>query len=639
MTEQPDQPRPDELRLTLPYELAPSAEWGRGKFLVFDALNDGPDMADVECRLAQGDVQMSVTLGLFPGLLTRLVLPLEYLDSQRVIPGRSPHRFKCVCWGGPVDPSRLTQAVLIGRTFGGPAAVRISEPQLTDAPPQRWVRARRPIADGLHQWLGREWPGKTALVQDIRSRITEELLGTEPSLPEDQDQWGGWQERRFDATGFFRTQHDGRRWWLVTPEGHAFYSLGVDCVRPNSEAETAGNEDLFAELPPPEGPYAHCWGSRHGGDATLFDGARHNLMRALGEGWFEQWVELSRRRMVDWGFNTVGNWSDPAFCRAAGLPYVFQLADFPTTEEVIFRDFPDVFAEEYARNSRQFARQLEEVREDRCVVGYFLRNEPHWAFGAYNLADQMLIREGRFASRNRLIRWLRERYGEVEALNRAWGTSFASFGALSAKAVPKERLAADAARRDLEEFSRLMIERYVRVPSEACRKVDRNHLNLGVRYAWIAHEGLLAGADAFDVFSINCYDEGPSADVIARCAAAARRPVLIGEFHTGALDRGLPAGGLRTVRTQQDRADSYRYYVEQGAVIPELVGTHYFQWNDQHVVGRFDGENWQIGIVDICQQPYAELVAAARRSHARIYRVAAAGLRPADRLPDSIPMA
>jgi len=634
-----DEPHPGELSITLPYELTPSAEWRRDRFLVFDAINDGPHMADVECQFAEGQVRMSVFLGLFPGLLTRLVLPLEYLDSQRVIPGRTPHRFKCVCWGGPVDPARLTRAELIGRTFGGRAAVRISKPELTDAPPQHWVSAGQPIADTLHQWLGRDWPGKTASVEDIRSRITEELLATEPVFPEDQDQWGGWKERQFEATGFFRKQQDGQRWWLVTPDGHAFYSLGVDCVRPSSEAETDGNEDVFADLPPREGASAQCWSGLRQGRPTLFDGTRHNLMRALGERWFEQWAELTRRRLIDWGFNTVGNWSDRPFCQTSGLPYVLQLDGFPTTEKAIFRDFPDVFSDQYVRGSRQFARQLEEVRQDRCLIGYFLRNEPHWAFGAYNLGEQMLTQDGRSASRNRLVRWLRERYAEVERLNRAWGTAFSSFGALAERAVPKERLASEEARRDLEEFSRLMIERYVRVPSEACKKADPNHLNLGVRYAWIAHEGLLSGADAFDVFSINCYQDRPAEDVIARCAAAARAPVLVGEFHTGALDRGLPAGGLRTVRTQQDRADSYRYYVEQGATIPELVGMHYFQWNDQHVAGRFDGENWQIGIVDICQQPYVELVSAARRSHARLYRLACGGLQPVDRLPDSIPIA
>jgi hypothetical protein len=76
--------------------------------------------------------------------------------------------------------------------------------------------------------------------------------------------------------------------------------------------------------------------------------------------------------------------------------------------------------------------------------------------------------------------------------------------------------------------------------------------------------------------------------------------------------------------------------VEQAAAMPDLVGAHYFQWNDQHVAGRFDGENWQIGVVDVCQQPYREFVSAARRSHARIYKVAAGEVRPFDRLPERI---
>ena len=47
-------------------------------------------------------------------------------------------------------------------------------------------------------------------------------------MTDNRDRFGGWTELKFDATGFFRTEHDGRRWWLVTPEGHAFISWGVN---------------------------------------------------------------------------------------------------------------------------------------------------------------------------------------------------------------------------------------------------------------------------------------------------------------------------------------------------------------------------------------------------------------------------
>jgi hypothetical protein len=618
--------------------LEPSPDWTPEKFLIMDARNEGPYMADVVCEFAEGETRMTIDLGLFPGVPTRLVLPLSYLSSQTVIPGRTPHRFKCVCHGGPVSPARLTSAALSARTPGGQAVVRLSEPVLTDTPPEEWPPARQPIADSLHQWAGRDWPGKSRSLTAVHGRISEELLSSDSSFFDELDGYGGWHDLQFEGTGFFRTEHDGRRWWLVDPDGLAFFSVGVDCVRPAVSVETCGNEDLFEELRPAGDGPDDLWSEGRDGRRTIFNALAHNLRRALGDQWVEPWMELCARRLRRWGFNTIGNWSDRAFCRSAEMPYVCQLNGFPTTDKPVFRDFPDVFSREYELGCRRFAGQLGEMADDRMLIGYFLRNEPHWAFGEYNLAERLLLQPEPFASRDRLVEWLVERYGSVGRLNEAWGSRFTAVEDLARGVVRAEALASDQAKADLREFSRMLIERYVRLPSEECKRTDPNHLNLGIRYAWIAHEDLLAGADAFDVFSINGYQERPQADVIARCARAANAPVIIGEFHTGALDRGLPFGGLRTVRTQQERGDSYRYYVEQGATLRDLVGVHYFQWNDQHVVGRYDGENWQIGIVDICQQPYEEFVAAARRTHARIYRVAVGQEEPFDRLPPAIPV-
>ena len=40
------------------------------------------------------------------------------------------------------------------------------------------------------------------------------------------------------------------------------------------------------------------------------------------------------------------------------------------------------------------------------------------------------------------------------------------------------------------------------------------------------------------------------------------------------------------------------------------MGTHWFQYKDQATTGRGDGENYQIGFIDICDKPYAEIVRA-----------------------------
>nr|MBP7053987.1 beta-agarase [Phycisphaerae bacterium] len=62
----------------------------------------------------------------------------------------------------------------------------------------------------------------------------------------------------------------------------------------------------------------------------------------------------------------------------------------------------------------------------------------------------------------------------------------------------------------------------------------------------------------------------------------------------------------------QDRADKYRSYLESALRNPCIVGTHWFQYKDQPTTGRGDGENYQIGFVDICDTPYPEIVQAAR---------------------------
>jgi hypothetical protein len=324
------------------------------------------------------------------------------------------------------------------------------------------------------------------------------------------------------------------------------------------------------------------------------------------------------------------------------MPYVWQLREFPTTSTTIWRDFPDVFCDEFARNSRRFAEQLEDLREDPHMIGYFLSPEPAWPLGDHVLAERMLCKEGRSDSRDRMVEWLRERYAQIEALNAAWEADFADFAALARAALRPDQMASEAARRDVAAFSRLMVERYVQLPSEHCRRVDPHHLNLGVRYHWWpGRDDLSAGVGdgGADVLTVSCYDQEPEADWVAEQAQRTGRPVLIGGFHSGALDRGLPSGGLRVVWTQEDRAESYRYYVERAASMPAVVGAHYSQWNDMHVAGAPGGSNHQVGFVDICQRPYASLASAARLSHARIYKVAAGQVRPYERPAESIPIA
>jgi hypothetical protein len=93
--------------------------------------------------------------------------------------------------------------------------------------------------------------------------------------------------------------------------------------------------------------------------------------------------------------------------------------------------------------------------------------------------------------------------------------------------------------------------------------------------------------------------------------------MIIGEFHFGVPEHGLAPGLAQTV-SQVERAVAYRYYVENAAANPAIIGTHWFQWVDQPATGRNDGENYNIGFVDVTDRPYNELVNATREIFRRL---------------------
>ena len=105
-----------------------------------------------------------------------------------------------------------------------------------------------------------------------------------------------------------------------------------------------------------------------------------------------------------------------------------------------------------------------------------------------------------------------------------------------------------------------------------------------------------------------------------------------------ALDTGLSATGLEGVLTQKDRGKAYRYYCERVAAHPNGVGCHYFQCYDQFVLGRFDGENYNIGLFDICSRPYQDMASYVKQCSEAMYEIADGTKVPTDEKAESIPM-
>ena len=264
-----------------------------------------------------------------------------------------------------------------------------------------------------------------------------------------------------------------------------------------------------------------------------------------------------------------------------------------------------------------------------------MMNEPTWGFAQETPAAGMLFNTPSCASRRALADFLRQRYESDATLASAWGidTTLADLaeGEWNIPLTPK-------AESDLANFSAIMVEKYFGTLSAACRAVGPHHLNLGIRYHIIPPAWAKAGMKSFDVFSINCYQEQVSADDLKAIHHLLNMPTMIGEWHFGALDVGLPASGVGArVRDQAERGQAYRAYVEMAAAIPWCVGVHHFQHYDQSALGRFDGEAYNIGFYDICNRPYTELVDAARLAHERMYPIALGEKEPFTDAPQYLP--
>ena len=581
--------------------------------------------------------RMAAKIGVLSHLKTKMIFPLEHLDGQEIFMPRFPRQLKGTVLGSRMKPEDISKVAIRFAPFQNPHFLpefEVASVYLANELPEPFPAPENPVVDQFGQWTSKEWPGKTTGEEDLRNLLESQLENASSvTFPETWSKYGGWTAKQFESTGFFRTHHDGNRWWLVDPEGYAFVSVAVDCIGNNATGVISGQEDLLEWIPDNNDPVFKDAFSGSG-DMVLLDYFKTNFMRVFGENWREKWETITSGQIREFRLNTIANWSDIRYAREAQIPYVLPLSGFPSTEVKLFRDFPDVFATEYLENAIRFASQLKNFKGDPYLIGYFLRNEPHWAFGAHDIAFEMFATTRQSESKYNFSRWISTQYTTIEDFNKNWNLELESFEELTSQIF--EEYPSEKAKENFRQFSEILVKKYVDVPCDEVEKVDPDHLNLGMRYAWISSDLLYKAGDRFDVFSINGYgNPGPPAtEEIARISG---KPVMIGEFHFGATDRGLPATGIQGALTQEERGKAYRYYLEQGLARPELIGIHYFQWLDQPVFGRFDGENYNIGFMDICNRPYKELTEAAIKSHSKIYEVASGELPPFSEVIERIP--
>ncbi len=339
-------------------------------------------------------------------------------------------------------------------------------------------------------------------MENLVKRLKDQLAtADDKQWPSHFSKWGGWKERKVEATGFFQTHHDGKRWWLIDPDGYLYWSAGLDCVRSSVSAFTSGLESALTWIPDRDQKYKSTVSRR--GNVTYINYLAANFIRAFGlENWYSNWAKISLSILKEIGFNTVANWSEWEIAREAKFPYVRPLSTQLNSTPKIYRDFPDVYHPNFERDAKEYGEQLKNTLDDPAMIGYFLMNEPTWGFSSESPAAGMLFNTPECESRKQLAAFLAKRYPDNAALSKAWKieTTFEQI----AEGPWKTRLTQEA-KKDLYDFSEIMVERFFKTLSGACKAVDPHHLNLGIRYQGIPPKWTVPGMKSFDVFSMNCY--------------------------------------------------------------------------------------------------------------------------------------
>lgn len=561
------------------------SDWTGYEFLALEFKAGSSQRFDLGIETSRG--RIAKRIGPFAGVWVRAAIPLRFYRQPAgdgIDMAATFNQPRSSYWINIHTSSHGPLTNVTGITVAMDRPVRspkieIRSVRLARTDPGDAVLEGKPLIDEFGQYTRAEWPGKARSLDELNRAWAAEASALK-TPPSGRCPYGGFQSTYAKATGFFRVEQHRGRWWFVCPDGHLFYSTGVNGVGTGAGTRLQGREDLFAALPP-----AGLAGGGRGGRSMSGSFYTWNLQRRFGDDWRAKWAEFTTQRLAGWGLNTVHNWGAPSRDQPEPrVPYALMMRGWQTGRSVM--GLPDVYADDFARRVDQAAaRQLAPFRDDPYMLGYFIGNEPPWPGRESQLCDAILAGD-------------------------AGGMRTRLEAHLAGGDTPARRKA----------FVLAAFQHYLDTINAAVRRHDPNHLNLGIRFGGNPHDDVVRAARGFDVFSVNIYRYAPDAATFDRIAALVPRPILIGEFHIGAPERGL-APGLVQAMDQKERAVAYRYYVEQCAAHPALIGTHWFQWLDQPATGRNDGENYNIGFVDVTDQPYPELVAAAKLTHSRILDV------------------
>jgi hypothetical protein len=492
-----------------------------------------------------------------------------------------------------------------------------------------------PFIDKYGQYIHADWPGKIHDDADFAARrAEEEHERADWPGPDNWNRFGGWATGpQLEATGFFRVaKHEGK-WWLVDPEGKLFWSYGPTGAGfgPDNTPIT-DRESWFESLPPRDSPMGKYYTEGKGviymyyrdREWAGYQFSLANAERKYGADAAEQLRQITTERLRSWGFNTLGNWSPAPMMSFGKTPYVTPIHfSAPRVNDHL----PDVFHPQWEENLRvRLDRERDTTAKDPMNIGYFVDNERRWGkFPRFaGVALQILESPPDVMSKIEFIDALKAKYSSIEKLNESWGTAHASWDAMlqSRAKVSFEEPKSDNMQADCGDFGMRFGEKYFSTCKRLVKAVAPQHMYLGARLHSHIDRSLIELQTKYcDVISYNMYDVSPAGRM--KQYDDIDFPFMITEwgidndsrqspFRATSVQVAIGVKGSRTARLTQ--------FAEAAIVHPKIVGAHFFQYRDQPLSGRPDGEALLRGFVNGTDTPNFELVQANRRVAYDLYQ-------------------
>ena len=469
------------------------------------------------------------------------------------------------------------------------------------------------VIDRYGQFAKLNFPEKVTSDEQLKADIEADKAYYASFTPPKRTFWGGLpgskEKYNLTATGFFHLEKVpalNNRELLVDPEGNLYFHIGMCSTQPGNEfTRVTGREQIYEWIPGEEGEFKPA---RLGVTASFYIA---NWIRKFGSFDRAQWQSVMLERCRQLGFN-----SHAAFTSIFGdnLKYGFAITPcierFQSTQPFrkINEKFIDPFDEyNFPLLEKAFERVTKRYKGKPEVIGYYTENE---TFYTTVLSDLFRNTSG-LKAKQKFADLMKERYnGDISAFNRNWKTQFKDFNDIVSNEV---NATTTASSKDAADFEELFFETYYKLVKETLNKLSPGHLFLGERFLMGQTHNtavMKAMGKYCDIFSINYYTAEFSHEDMERLYNICKRPLLLSEWSYGANTQGLY--GVQTMDNQDERGKAYRRYAENAAASPYVIGHQYFALLDESNTGRgwenFDGERFNLGIVNVCDRPYKDFL-------------------------------